>query len=490
MRRIEAAGAYAPRLRIDADEIREAWGSYGGAGVESKAVPDADEDALTMAVAAGRRALDAADRDGSEAGWLGFATTTPPLEEEDLTARLGSALGLPESVESYTFTGSTRAGVQALAAGLEADTEGVGLVTAADAPCGAPESDEEHAAGAGGAAFVLSAERRSAEQSSGQRPRDAGDGAGVTARADYTEPYPGTRFRQGGDGEVQGLGVTQYDRDAYRTALSGAVDGLDADAADVDAAALGSPDGKLPYRAADALDLDAEQVRAAATVHDLGDTGAASAPLGLARALEDGASRALVVGYGSGASATALVVEEGDRVAVDADLAGDVSLTYAEYLRRRGDITSGPPEGGGAYVSVPSWKRTIPSRHRLVAGRCLDCGAVNFPPEGACRDCGGLSEYERIELSRSGTVEAATVIAGGGAPPEFAEQVSRSGAYGSAIVEFESPDGRAVSVPVQVVLTGDESVAAGDAVRAVFRRVYTQEDVPRYGLKVVLAGDE
>jgi hydroxymethylglutaryl-CoA synthase len=470
MRRIEAAGAYAPRLRIDADAIRAAWGQFGGAGVESKAVPDADEDALTMAVEAGRRALDAAGRDGGAVGWLAFATTTPPLAEEDLTARLGNALGVPESVESYAFTGSTRAGVQALAAGLDADRDGAGLVVAADAPRGTPESDEEHAAGAGAAAFVLSA-----------------GGAEVTARADYTEPYPGTRFRQGGDDEVQGLGVTQYDRDAYRTALSGAVEGLavDATVGDVDAAALTSPDGKLPYRATSALDLDAEQVQAGTTVHDLGDTGAASAPLGLASAVADGASRVLVVGYGSGASATALVVEGGDRMAVDADLGGDVDLSYAEYLRRRGDVTSGPPDGGGAYVSVPSWKRTIPSRHRLVAGRCPDCGAVNFPPEGACRDCGALAEYERVELSRSGTVEAATVIAQGGAPPEFAEQVSRSGAYGSAIVEFDGPDGESVSVPVQVVLSDDESVEAGDGVRAVFRRIYTQEDVPRYGLKVV-----
>jgi len=45
--------------------------------------------------AAARRALDAADRDGSDVGFLAFASTTPPLAEEDLSARLGGMVGVP-----------------------------------------------------------------------------------------------------------------------------------------------------------------------------------------------------------------------------------------------------------------------------------------------------------------------------------------------------------------------------------------------------------
>ncbi|MFC6727359.1 ACP synthase, partial [Natronoarchaeum mannanilyticum] len=45
--RIAGIGAYAPRLRIAAEEFEEAWGSFDAAGVERKAVPEADEDALT-----------------------------------------------------------------------------------------------------------------------------------------------------------------------------------------------------------------------------------------------------------------------------------------------------------------------------------------------------------------------------------------------------------------------------------------------------------
>jgi len=468
---LAGVGAYAPRLRIAAEEFEEAWGRFEASGIEAKAVPEADEDALTMAVAATRRALSAAGYEGSDVAHLALATTTPPMGEEDLTARLASMVGAPENVSTHTATGSTRAGGQALDAALDAGPWGeqVGVVVASDCPRGAPDSDVEHAAGAGAGAVVLASE---------------GPGA-VLDRASHVEPYPGTRFRPAGDGETTNLGVTQYDRESFTAALGGAVDRLPT-ALDVDAAAVQSPDGNLPYRAAGALGVDTEAIAAAETVSDLGDTGAASVFLGLARALEDGADRALLAAYGSGAGANAFLVE-GDGVPVDAALDGGTELTYPEYLRRRGEITSGEPEGGGAYVSVPSWQRTAPQRHRLVAGRCPACTALNFPPSGACRDCGDRVKYDRLTLPGTGTVEAATTIAQGGAPPEFVEQQSRSGAFVSAVVAFDGPEGGTVSVPAQV-LAGDCEVAVGDEVVTTIRRIYEQEGVIRYGFKAQLVG--
>jgi len=335
-----------------------------------------------------------------------------------------------------------------------------------DCPRGAPDSDIEHAAGAGAVAILLA------------------DGAGtVLDRASHVESYPGTRFRSGDDDETTGLGVTQYDRNAFQTALGGAAEGLDVDTANVDAAAVQSPDGKLPYRAAGALGVDTETIAAAETVSSLGDTGAASAFLGAASAFEAGADRVLLATYGSGAGANAFVVD--GPIPTETALSGDTNLTYPEYLRRRGEITSDEPEGGGAYVSVPSWQRTTPQRHRLIAGRCPDCGTLNFPPDGACQSCRTrVGEYERVQLPGDGAIEAVTTIAQGGAPPEFVEQQSRSGPFVSAVVALDGPDGEeTVSVPSQV-LTGGESVEIGARVEATVRRVYTQEGVIRYGFKM------
>ncbi|MFB6119487.1 MAG: zinc ribbon domain-containing protein [Halobacteriaceae archaeon] len=469
---IAGVGAYAPRLRIDAEAFQDAWGQFHASGIEEKAVPEADEDAVTMAVEAARRALDAAGRDGADVAHLAFGTTTPPMAEEDLNARVVSMLGAPDDVTTRTVTGSTRAGAQALDGALDAGPWGddVALVVASDCPRGEPDSEREHAAGAGAAAFVLDG------QSAGT----------VVDRASHVESYPGTRFRPTGDDETTGLGVTQYDRQSFTATLDAATDALDADL-EVDAAAVQSPDGKLPYRATDALGVSAGAIADAETVSSLGDTGAASAFLGVATALDDGAERLLLAAYGSGAGANVFVLD-GD-VPVETALAGDTDLTYAEYLRRRGEITSDEPEGGGAYVSVPSWQRTIPQRHRLLAGRCPNCGALNFPPDGACQSCNERpDEYERVELPGTGTVEAVTTIVQGGAPPEFVEQQSKSGPFVSAVVAFDGPDGEeTVSAPTQVLTGGVEEIDVGTDVETTIRRIYTQEGVIRYGFKARVA---
>jgi len=481
---VRAVGAYAPPYRIECETIADAWGQFGGSGIDRTAVAGADENALTMAVAAARRALAAGNLAAGDLDYLAFATTTPPLEEEDLTARLGSTLGLGAAVTRQSFGASTRAGTRALRAVADAAPDR-GLVVAADCPRGEPADDRDHAAGAGAAALLVGT-----------------DGpARVTDLAEYAEPAPGTRFRRRGSERVEGLEVTSYDRATFVRTVGGAVDGLETDPGTADAAAVQSPDGALPYRATDALGVDAGTIAAAATVDELGDTGAASPLLGLATALEAGHDRVLVVGYGSGSGADALVVDAdpdagtgadgddatGEAVPTDLALDGERTVSYTEYLRLRGEITPGPPDGGGAYVSVPAWKRSIPQRHRLVAGRCVDCGALSFPPEGACVACGSLAGFEAVELPGTGTVEAVTTIGQGGAPPEFAEQQAMGGDFGVTIVAFDGPDGRTTSVPAQVA-DGYETPAVGDRVVSVIRRIYTQEGVTRYGTKVRPSG--
>ncbi len=474
MTAIRSVGAYAPRSRISADEVAEAWGRFAASGIDEKAVPAPDEDALTMAVRAAREALGA---DGCEVtadalDALAFATTGPPDEEEDPTARLGAMLGVPEDVRRTAFTASTRAGTRALRAtgdGLSADDRA--LVVAADCPRGRPADAEDHAAGAGAAAFVLGPEGP----------------ATIAAWGEHADPYPGTRFRPRGSDRVEGLSVTGYDRQSFRETLAGAVEALGADAtvdpSDLDAAAVQAPDGGLPYRAAGALGVDTEQIAAVETVSELGDTGAASVPLGLAVGLAAGHERLLGAAYGSGAGADALLVTAEDSVPASLALDGETDRSYVEYLRLREEITVDEPDGGGAYVSLPTWRTTLDSRYRLVAGRCPVCDALAFPPEGACPACGDRGDFETAELPGTATVEAVTTISQGGAPPEFAPFQSAAGEFDVAVVALDGPDGGTVSAPLQVTGAEAGSLSVGDRVRATIRRIYTQEGVTRYGAK-------
>lgn len=462
---IAGVGAYVPRFRLSAAEVEDALGRFRARGVDSVAVPDADEDALTMAAEAGERALDAAGYEAGSVDALFLASTTLPYDEEAGSGRLGSLLGVGETTRTSQFGGSTAAGGEALSAAL--DGGGVALVVAADCPQGALDEAVGHAAGAGACAIVCAPDSPGA----------------VTDRSSYTATYPGTRFRKRGSDETTGLGVTAYDREAYRETVAGAVDELGG-ANDPDAAALQAPDGDLPYRAARALGLDSETVAAGTVADEVGDAGAASALLGFADAVADGSETILVVTYGSGGAAHAFRVEGGE-IPVRRTVAGDRDLDFAAAQRRCGAFDSGVPEGGGAYVSVPSYRRTLPQRHRLVAGRCRACGALRFPPEGACTECGASEGYDDTPLSKRGTVEAVTTISQGGAPPEFAEQQARSGDYAAAIVALETDSGdETVSAPAMGTDADPADFSVGDRIETTIRRIYTQEGVTRYGFKI------
>ncbi|UIO98678.1 zinc ribbon domain-containing protein [Halobaculum sp. CBA1158] len=483
--RILGAGTYAPRARLAGDAVAEAWGRFQPRGVDAVAVPAPDEDALTMAATAGERALSAAGVDGADLAGLAFATTTPPVAEEDLTPRLGAALGVPADATTRYAGRSTRAGTRALRAARDAGAFPT-LVVAADCPRGKPGEVEGQAAGAGAAAVVLG--------------DPATPGARLLGDAEVAADYPGTRFRRPGTETVEGLGVSAYDRRAFVRPVAAAVDVLGGNAADgdpsdtapdigdpteVDALAITAPDGDRPARAARAIGIDSDAV--ATPVDRLGDLGAAGPLVGLATALRAGATRTLLVGWGSGAGADALLVSGVAPVEGDTEADPDATASYPEALRLRGEITTDePPAGGGAAVSVPTWRRSIPARYRLRAGRCPDCGALAFPPEGACPDCHSLVEYEAAPLPSVGTIQTVTGVTPGSAPPEFARQAARGGDYAVAIVAFER-DGRSVSVPMQVCAADPDDASAGDAVRAVFRRVYEQEGVVRYGRKAVPA---
>lgn len=133
----------------------------------------------------------------------------------------------------------------------------------------------------------------------------------------------------------------------------------------------------------------------------------------------------------------------------------------------------------GAHISVPMYRRTVPQRYRLVGQRCLKCGGVNFPPKAVCGHCLAGAEFQDIQLSGKGTVYSHTVIAGGGAPPEFSEEARCRGSYPVALVKLEEGP----RIIAQLVNSPEGGVSTGMKVEAVFRRIYQEEGVIRYGFK-------
>ncbi len=364
---IAAVAFYFPRHVITSDEYRRGAGQFDAQGIDEKRVPGFDEDAITMAVAAGERCLAAIGPMSVDI--LAYATAGT-LSGGAIVA---DALGI-DAAKARDVRGSRDAGETALAGAVDGATKDgtTHLVIATDAPRGEAPSPEENAFGAAAAAIL----------------------------------------------------VTPKGRVSWKR-------------------------GSVPSQSV---------IR-----HLVGDIGAVSVLLSF------------------------LTSVESSDVAGDLDLAGALKsrapVTYDQYVAmcRRG-APAGTEFSQGAYVSLAAYLAEKKARYRLIGERCMACGRLHFPPREACLACGARS-WEDVPLKRTGTVYAYTIIGKGAAPSEFLEQQLAVGEYATAVVELdEGPRIAAMLTDVDPT-----TVRVGMPVRMVFRRIYTQEGVPRYGFKFARA---
>lgn len=144
---------------------------------------------------------------------------------------------------------------------------------------------------------------------------------------------------------------------------------------------------------------------------------------------------------------------------------------------------AGAPLGAvsqGAYLSLESYKASLPARWRLEGESCSGCGGWTFPPTGRCHRCGMREGLRRGRLAREGArLESATVIRKGAQPTEFDFHQETYGPYGVGLVRF--PEGPRLTF--QITDERPASSEVGGPVELVLRRLYPQEGAWRYGLK-------
>ncbi|HWG91657.1 MAG TPA: OB-fold domain-containing protein [Candidatus Thermoplasmatota archaeon] len=457
---ILAMGVAVPRLRVAGSEYPQAWGHYAARGVEEKAVPAFDEDAVTLAAEAALKAVEASGIDPAEIGLVAFATSGADpgaaVVAEVVGARFARLLDV---------TGRMTAGLAALVAGFDS-SEAVRnhtLVVAADVPRAAPGDAAEHPEGAGAAAFLIGPGGHVALHAAGAAAKHEPADRVMDGRGFFRSPEVGA------------------DRDAL---LAQASSTIPAQAVRPDFVlrfpgdlAVPGPDGK-----------PLEGVRAQPDLRKrMGEAGAAQPLLLLAQALNDAApgTEGLLVGA---TASTAQVLRlgvlrkpqgTGDVLGALAVAPKRISLLRAMQERGHFAFETGiPEEPMGAYVSLPAFAETLPARLRLLADRCAGCGSLQYPPRPACAECGGR-EFAPERLSGRGTVYACTIIGRGGAPSEFALQQALTGEYGVAVVELaEGP-----RVAAQIADLDPAALKIGAPLQAVVRRLYRQQGVTRYGVK-------
>lgn len=385
---ITSYGAYIPRLRLDRGAIAAAhkWmaPTLRGLAKGSRAFCNWDEDTVTMGVEAARDALQGRAMPAVEA--IAFASTRPPYADLQASAIMAGPLRLPGDLRSIDSGLTQRAGTSGLLAALKSGDPT--LFVASDAPKARPASQQEMTFGAGAAAFVLGSENVAV--------RLVGSGSSIANFVDH--------FRDAGE-EFDYHWEERWVRDeGYARLIPAAVDKALASAglamrdirhfamASMLRGAAGPIVKKLKFEGNVVSDL----------ADGCGYAGAAHAPLMLAAALETAkpGDRILLLAFGQGADA--LIFEVTDAIAgarPPRGVSGSLvdGLVTDAYLRMLSfadgiDLEWGMRAEKSAKTALTEQYRSRGQMDAFMAGKCGDCGTIQFPQLQYCARCHAPAE--------------------------------------------------------------------------------------------------
>ena len=410
---ITAYGAYIPRLRLQRKAIAQAnaWFAPGlvGNAKGERAMANFDEDAVTMAVEAGRACLPAndpiKDRDFVDAAY--FASTSMPFSDRQNAGIVASALSLSDDISSFDVTSSQRAGTSALIAALDAVGSGrvkTPLVVAGEKRKARAASTQELAFGDAAAALTLGKDKVIAKFLGSH-----------SHTVDFVDHFrgEGEEFDYGWEERwIRDEGYTKIIPKAVKhlfekTGVSGA---------DIAHFVLPCPFAKLDQQLAKACGIDPAKVRdnLAATV---GNSGSAHALLMLAHVLEQAkpGEKILVAQFGQGCDAllfeaTPEIAKYEVRGGVSASLARRKEETnYNKFLAFNGliELEKGMRAEIDKRTALTVVYRKNDMLMGLVGGKCRVCGTAQFPRSRVCvgPNCKAIDSQDPYSFAeQTGTV--------------------------------------------------------------------------------------
>lgn len=453
-------GAYIPRTRLPLAVIAGRPPKDGG---PEKAVAWNDEDAVTMAVAAARHALQGIDAGSVDA--VLFASTTYSFKEKQAAALIARALDARRDVRTADFAGSLRAGSAALRSATDAVTAGSArsvLVVAADCRMAAPGSPLEANFGDGAAAFLV-----------GEGDAIATLGPGHAVADEIVDVW-----RSEGDPFVHSWEDRFVVQEGYTPRVVEAVRGLlettGSEIADYAKIVLYAPDKRSHATAARALEVPPEALQDA-LFGRLGNAGCAFVPLQLAAALESAkpGERILAASYGDGAEALCLETTEHveklePRRGVSWHLGRRRAVASYDKYRKARSLDRAEWDRG----ADPGLSATIHFRERdedigLRGQQCLECQAIQFPVQRVCETCFAKDRFESVRLAdRIGKVVTFTFDFFFPTPDP------------PTIVTITDVDG--ARLHIQLVNCTPEQTRIGLPVEFVFRRIHEVGGRPNY----------
>ncbi|HSW88458.1 MAG TPA: hydroxymethylglutaryl-CoA synthase [Candidatus Saccharimonadales bacterium] len=333
-------GTYIPKYRIKLSDIAEMWQKdateiIGGLKVAEKAVPALDEDAITIGIEAGKRALHMAGIMPTDIGSVYVGSESHPYVVNPSSSIIAEYLSIGNDYFAADLEFACKAataGMQVTIGMLNSNQTDYGLVIGSDAAQGKPHDALEYTAASAGCAYILSNKKNESI-------------ADVLEMSSYTSDTPDF-WRRDGEKFPSHFGRFSGEPGYFTHVMSEAekllkTSGLQPK--DFDYCVFHMPNGKFPRVVAKKLGFTTKQLEPSLTVDKIGNPYSAAALLGLAAVLDIAKpnQKIFFVSYGSGAGSDGFIFQTTKALAhaqkktipVVKHIANKTYLSYAQYLK-------------------------------------------------------------------------------------------------------------------------------------------------------------
>ncbi len=333
-------GTYIPRYRIRLSDIAAVWEKdsaeiMGGLKVAEKSVPAIDEDAVTIGIEAGKKALEMAKTSPKGIGCVYFGSESHPYAVNPSSSIAAEFLQIGPNYFAADLEFACKAataGIQIANALIESGQIEYGLSIGADTAQGKPHDALEYTASSAGAAYILG--RKKSEII-----------ARILMTSSYTSDTPDFWRREGmrypshfgrftGEPAYFMHVVPEGQRLLEKSKLK---------PQDFAYAVFHMPNGKFPRVAAKKLGFTPEQIGPSLIVDRIGNPYSASSLTGLAAVLDIAkpGGKIFFVSYGSGAGSDGFIFETTKNILakqkrilpVEKQIENKTYVSYSEYLK-------------------------------------------------------------------------------------------------------------------------------------------------------------
>ncbi len=343
---ITGYGTYIPRYRLKMSDIADLWQKNADEitsclRLQEKAVPYYDEDSVTMAIEAGKHALESAHISPEKISALYIGSESHPYAVNPSSTIVGEYLGIGPNYFASDMEFACKAGsasMQIITSLIMSKHILYGMAIGSDAAQGKPHDALEYTATSAAVAFIL-----------GENAKEIL--ANILYMSSYTSDTPDFCRR---DGEKYPSHFNRFTGEpGYFTHIISEGEKLLKQSKmkpqDFDYCVFHMPNGKFPRVVAKKLGFSPQQLEKSLTVDAIGNPYSASSLLGLAAVLDIAKpnQKIFFVSYGSGAGSDGFIFKTTENIikkreqtkTVAAQIAKKEYISYAQYLRQTHKIS-------------------------------------------------------------------------------------------------------------------------------------------------------